>query len=125
MSWEVAILGLPLSTVLQYVGEIHVPMANNFLGRNLWGRKGPQKKLKDHKIQLQIHLHSSLPSFPSIGCSQRPYKTAFAAAEYCTPVHPLDHQLHLGSTLEPDSEVSKGQHHANSTKHQIQQQPGP
>jgi hypothetical protein len=36
---EVAILRLPLSIILQYVGEIHVPMANNFLGRNLWGEK--------------------------------------------------------------------------------------
>ncbi len=29
-------------------------------------------------------------------------------------MHPLHHQLHLGSTLEPDSEVSKGQCHPNS-----------
>jgi hypothetical protein len=83
------------------------------------GEKGPQKKLKDQKINTSASdsspcTVSPLPSFPSIGCSQRLYKTAFAAAEYCTPVHPLHHQLHLGSTLEPDSEVSKGQYHPNS-----------
>jgi hypothetical protein len=84
------------------------------------GEKGPQKKLKDHKINTSTSdsspcTVSSLPSFPSIGCSQRLYKTAFTAAEYCTPVHPLHHQLHLESTLGPDSEVSKGQYHPNST----------
>ncbi len=83
------------------------------------GEKGPQKKLKDQKINTLASdsspcIVSPLPSFPSIGCSQRLHKTAFAAAEYCTPVHLLHHQLHLGSTLEPDNEVSKGQCHPNS-----------
>ncbi len=83
------------------------------------GEKGPHKKLKDQKINTSTSNSfpctvSPLPSFPLIGCSQRLYKTAFVVAEYCTHVHPLHHQLHLGSTLEPDSEVSKGQCHPNS-----------
>ncbi|CAK9876697.1 unnamed protein product [Sphagnum jensenii] len=94
------------------------------------GKKGPQKKLKDHKIDTSASdsspcTVSSLPSFPLIGCSQRLYKTAFTAAEYCTPVHPLHHQLHLGSTLEPDSEVSKGQYHPNSTNAKYSNNRGP
>jgi len=77
------------------------------------GEKDPHKKLKDQKINTLASdsspcTVSPFPSFPLIGCSQRLYKTAFAVVEYYTLVHPLHHQLHLGSTLELDSEVSKG-----------------
>ncbi len=83
------------------------------------GEKGPQKKLKDQKINTSASYSSPctispLPSFPSIVYNKRLYKTAFPATEHCTPVHPLHHQLHLGSTLEPDNEVSKGQCHPNN-----------